>query len=159
MAGSEARPEPRAAAVARAARPPYAGFLIDGRIGLKAPPWTRISATCLLVRRISMRSTTSPASLGPFQTASANLSARDKEQGPAQRPPIQPRMQRNQPRGFCRVQGWWRPSGRACCIRVGGRRQARTGGEKSPYNEGRVYGDTFVLRYVGRSDSDAWGLG
>ena len=34
-----------------------------------------------------MRSTTSPASLGPFQTVSASWSARDKEQGPAQRPP------------------------------------------------------------------------
>lgn len=32
-----------------------------------------------------MHSTTSPASLGPFQTASANWSAQDKEQGPAQR--------------------------------------------------------------------------
>jgi len=64
---------------------PTCGFLINARIGLKAPPWTRSSAIYLLVRRISMRSTTSPASLGPFQTVSANWSARDKEQGPAQR--------------------------------------------------------------------------
>jgi len=100
-------------------------------------------------------------------------------------------------RRCCCVQGWWRPSGEACCIRVGGRK-ARTGGEKSPYDEGfsssaepmpslnmegpyklteaevdcvvtrrspgsyalgRVHGDTFVLKYGGRSDSDARGLG
>jgi len=38
------------------------------------------------------------------------------------------------------LQGWWHFSGEACCIRVGGRRQARTGGEKSPHNGGRVHG-------------------
>jgi len=63
-----------------------------------------------------MRSTTSPASLGPFQTVSANWSARDKEQGPAQR-------RRQRPGNNSTL--WSPPSSRSAASGAKGRRQPK----------------------------------